>query len=54
MRKTALQLVLETMYNVNKCNSSNSNEFFIPPHYYGLSLLQTLNCGPKGVPNNGS
>ena len=41
-KKTALQLFLETMYNVNKYNSSNSNKFFLTALYYGLSLLRTL------------
>ena len=52
--KTALQLVLETMYNINKCNSSNIKKFFLALHYYGLLLLWRLNRGPVGVPNNGS
>ena len=54
MRKLHLQLVLETMYNVNKCNFSNIKKFFLALHYYGLLLLWRLNRSPVGVRNNGS
>ena len=47
--KTARQLVLETMYNINKYNSSNYQDFFHAPHYYGLTLLRILNRGPLFV-----
>ena len=38
MQKNALQLVLETMYNMNKVNSANVKKFFLATRYYGLSL----------------
>ena len=47
-------MALETMYYINKCNSSNIKKLFLAPRYYELSLLRTLNRGTEGVHNNGS
>ena len=52
--KHALQLVLETIYNINTCNSYHIKTFFLAPRYCGLSLLRTLNRGPEGVRSDGS
>ena len=45
-------LVLETMYNINKCNSSNKNikKFFLAPVYKGISLFTDTNPRSRGCP----